>query len=63
MPLRDYQCEKCGKMIEKYFHKESEVDLPEKCPYCKKKTTWKRMPPMVAPGKVKGGTPKFYAGK
>lgn len=63
MPLREWKCIVCGHLHEVFFHKESEVELPEKCPGCGKCTGWKRMPPFVAPGKVKNGTPKFFKGK
>lgn len=61
-PLREYKCIKCGHVKELFFHKESEIKH-KKCPQCRKFVNWKQLPPMVAPGKVKDGTPKFYKEK
>lgn len=63
MPMRDWKCMKCGHLEEIIFHKESEVEFPRYCPHCRKLPDWKRMPPMVAPGKVKNGTPKYHQEK
>lgn len=61
-PLRDFRCFNCGHVKEVFFHKESEIKH-EKCPECDILAGWERMPPFVAPGKVKNGTPKFFKGK
>lgn len=64
MPIRDWKCEKCGFILEDvYFHKESEVELPEKCSKCNKQVTWKRLSSLVGLVKVKDGTPRFHPGK
>lgn len=64
MPIRDFTCPECGFTLrDVYFHKESEVELPKKCPKCKKQAVWKRLSSMVGLVKVKDGTPRFFPGK
>jgi phage FluMu protein Com len=47
MPIRDWKCTECPNILrDVHFNKESEVELPVKCPKCKKKTKWKRLAPL-----------------
>jgi len=63
MPINEYRCTKCGRIIE-HYRKISDPVLEyvvcEKCSTKRVRALAKLIPSKLGPIHVKGGTPKFY---